>query len=90
MATFRVGQRVRMRATEYFGPYKNPSGLEGTISGIGCFEGLHSGRLYAYSVDLDCGRALLADAHELEPIKPARNQVIAWSECLWQPNKEIA
>jgi len=26
--------------------------------------------------------------YQLEPVHPERNKIVAWDDCLWQPNKE--
>ncbi len=104
MATFRVGQRVRLihngRPPGMRGPLYNGQssvGRECTIIGPLRWGNFYSGAGYAYPIDIDglgrvndFGHQSLAKPEWLQPIQPERNQVIAWSECLWQPTKETA
>jgi len=106
MATFRVGQRVRVIDNgRPLGSRRGPLcdgqtsiGREATIIGpLRLARFAYSADGYAYPIDVDglgrlndFGNQTMAKPEWLEPIQPERNQVIAWSECLWQPNKEIA
>ena len=93
MATFRVGQRVRLVKNMNPCPPVLPIGTEGKIIP-------HNGKLsrgadgtiyqteYCVVWDGDDGRIRGADGWQLEPIQPERNQTIPWSECLWQPNQQ--
>lgn len=70
-------------------------GAEGTIKR---FQWLPAGTVgpdgvpYTFDIDVivdfdNYGRRA-SHTSRLEPIHPERNQVISWSECLWQPEKE--
>jgi hypothetical protein len=87
MATFFVGQRVRL-----INP-KDPRnmGLEGRIAD---FHFVPAGtQVIGGFVDIDCdcivnwvdGDTTVCDTASLEPILPDGMQPVSWSECLWQP-----
>lgn len=91
MAMFRSGQRVRCVR-----PYDPENmGIEGTFREYRfCAKGTYIPASKDYlrgdadcTVDWDAGYGSWAQTSQLEPIQPERNQVIAWRECLWQPNK---
>lgn len=92
MATFRVGQRVKVVRSckpEDMPPpdrcHWNP----------GCNTGVLVSRLTVSQIifgggdwlmRLDNGIEGTVHAYQLEPIQPERNQVISWAECKeWQP-----
>lgn len=95
MATFRVGQRVRVT-----GCYAGASdwvvsrvGQETTIVEVGVLFPAAPGNLVTgYTVDMEhpeWGPVAFAE-HQLEPIQYDGNQKVEWSECLWQPDRELA
>jgi hypothetical protein len=79
MATFRVGQRVRIRVSVWLGDSPSPDGQEGFVAGVGNFLG-DSGRIFTHHVIFDSGREAVCDSDELEPIQPERNRVVAWED----------
>lgn len=85
MATFRVGQRVRivgaLKEFEYL------IGKEAVVtSGLLPVAGFLEHRLEIDGVPPPphCTCWSAAPGH-LEPIQPERNQMVEWSECAWQP-----
>lgn len=88
MATFKVGQRVRIRYCQHPEVFGDHSGKEGTVTGhrYGRNTVLIDGR-----PELRCdGYPNLFEDDQLEPIQYDGNKVIEWSECLWQPSHETA
>jgi hypothetical protein len=97
MATFQVGQRVRIKWSHAL---PELDGSEGTV--VGAPQTGHdfiTGHLYeGYPVKPD-GWASQHDAdgipfcptgEQLEPIQYDGNKAVEWSECLWQPKHETA
>lgn len=88
MATFRVGQRVRINY-----PDCSHHGCEGTItSGLEEVYFCDISRVaWAYDVKVDGhkGNDFAYEPYELEPLYDGHSKV-SWSECLWAPNKETA
>jgi len=89
MATFKVGQRVRIVRADRL-PYL--VGSEATIERIEMTR-----RGLGYLIALTCPiRRDACVAHalssELEPLQPERNRVVAWEDCPFDPRKiaEIA
>ena len=84
MATFRVGQRVRIR------PYNSWPAAEGTIEAI---VSNNTDQPHCAAVLVDGHptppwsqyRTWSIPRHILEPIQHEGNKVIDWSECLWMP-----
>lgn len=97
MATFRVGQRVRLIAVRKVGE-EHRIGKQGTIRSIGTYgpgetiEVKNGVRMYTHR-GCDCtvkwdnsSRPFTAVKFwQLEPVQPEGNKVVEWSECLWQP-----
>lgn len=90
MATFRVGQRVRIVRVKY----RIDSLYIGQTGTIVDHDGkpASDGKYYPIDVLMDVpvrkDRArYCAESWELEPIQPEGNSVVAWSECLWQPEE---
>jgi hypothetical protein len=83
MATFRVGQRVRIVRVDYAADL-DVLGHEAIIVPPDGIPAMDGGR-YDYDIITDNGLAMTVSAWMLEPIQPERNQAIAWSECLWTP-----
>lgn len=93
MAMFRVGQRVRkvrMSGMSKANPIV-PVGTCGVVIAVGVI-GYNTGEPWDYGIRYDHygDKMFFADAPQIEPIQPERNQTVAWSECLWQPTKETA
>jgi len=88
MATFKVGQRVRKIRSSGLpkAHFIAPIGVCGVVIAVGVI-GHNSGQRWDYEVRYDgYGKhRFYADADQLEPIQPERNQTIAWSECVWKP-----
>jgi len=64
-----IGQRVRIVGYQWFGMDTHPSGLEGVLDkheGIGAY----TGKVYEWRVHTKCGRRILCDSHDVEPILP--------------------
>lgn len=92
MATFRVGQRVKLVRHSDLpngGRPKTPVGSVGTIlphNGNTSFGGV----IREYRVKYDGFTLIgLCDGWQLEPLYDGHSKV-SWSECLWAPNKETA
>lgn len=89
MATFRVGQRVRL--IRCFQKWHGISvGTEAIIAGP--IERALFGTLIGYPLSIGgiivtngAGLHLLAAPDQLEPIVDDGRQVVSWSECLWMP-----
>jgi len=85
MATFKVGQRVRIvRAAgrQYL------VGQEASIYCFGCPRG------YTFDWPSDTITLTLLDGslmgcaeHNIEPLQPERNRVVAWEDCPFDPRK---
>lgn len=87
MATFRIGQRVRIVRTDYFPQFM---GMEAVI-----ISGLKPHGKYGrgYDIDVDgvgrmnpgCSQCwVLPD--QIEPLQPEGSRtVVSWEECPWQP-----
>lgn len=84
MATFKVGQRVRIVRVQYYPEDCRFIGQEGTIvPKAGVAADLKS---YEYHVACALG-AIALNGHHLEPIQPERNRVVAWEDCPIDPRK---
>lgn len=95
MATFRVGQRVKLigGSNSHTG-YRLPStskvikiGSEGTVIRIGPIS-CEDGTMRDYEVKFDSdpeSRAI--SSYQLVPLYDGHSKV-SWSDCLWAPNKE--
>lgn len=89
MATFFVGQRVRLVRP------RKPchQGLEGRIAEMGFWPKGSPARDSCTGTicDADCvvnfdrDGLMYCNTHRLEPIVPEGMQPVSWSECLWQP-----
>lgn len=95
MATFRVGQRVRVVHSDFC---PDLIGREGTVVGDLRLATRPSAGInikwMGYPVRLDgwaddtnpsTGNKYWPAPHKLSPIQPERNQVVSWRECVWQP-----
>lgn len=69
MVSLFVGQRVRIVGHQWFGDTEHPGGLEGVLYKPDCV-GAYTGKVYTWGVATKCGRKVLCDAHEIEPILP--------------------
>ena len=81
---FRIGQRVKIVSTDWKGSGESPIGKEGVIIAKESI-GVQSRILHDFGVETDCGRLVVCDSHEIEPIAPEGHKVVSWSECLWMP-----
>lgn len=90
MATFRVGQRVRI-VKSHRGFLQ---GREATIIGsLECGCSTYTNEIYwGFPLEVDgvgrigiSGFPIAVRPEWLEPIQPERNQMVEWSECAWQP-----
>lgn len=92
MARLYVGCLVRI-ARDFDGLSQPPVGSEGIISdALGWYEvGPEEGdeQMFGFEVDVG-GDFFICRPEELEPIVPEGRQVVGWSECLWQPQGEVA
>lgn len=97
MATFRVGQRVRLVRTFLGSSSGRAIGSEGTIVGFGFWpEGSKPcmfRRPLSFAsnvlVDFDGHGEYYQHTNQLEPVQYDGANPVAWAECLWQPNKEL-
>jgi hypothetical protein len=88
MATFRVGQRVRVKSAVY------PNAVATVTSELHLTD---EGEL-GHRIDVDGipppfpVKYWTATPDRLEPLQPERNQTVAWSECAWMPEhlREVA
>ena len=78
-----VGQRVRIVVYQWFGMDTHPSGLEGVLYKPTCV-GAYTGKVYEWGVETKCGRRVLCDRHEVEPILPegAKPSEFSFSELM--------
>ncbi len=83
MATFRTGDRVRIVDAP---SYPWLVGTCGVVVESEAYELHMTNRSWTVVADHD-GKRYGARPGEIEPIQPERNQTIAWSECLWQPEE---
>lgn len=88
MATFRVGQRVRIIG----GRLNMYVGVEAIIKSNLRLANDGRGRLwYGHELEMiGVGELDFLPVYSpkyLAPIQPEHNQTIPWSECLWQPNR---
>lgn len=86
MATYRVGQRVRVIRSIW-----GYEGMEATVVGV-MRTARHTPPYDGYPISIDGigelapnRKTLIAPPDAIEPIQPERNQIIPWSECLWMP-----
>jgi hypothetical protein len=92
MSKFYVGQRVRLARPvrpenknktgtirEFITPKLNIDGYMSNCN-VDWDDGLRDGFDRGPR-----GRLLVTSTDQLEPLKPERNQTIAWSECVWKP-----
>lgn len=89
MATFRVGQRVRIKVVadnDCAAACRRHLGKEAIVLGFSLF---YENR-YKLNLIADDGQHVYAFGHALEPIVDDGRKVVSWSECLWQPNKVSA
>lgn len=91
MATFRVGQRVRV-VRDLTGEYGWTIGLEGTIiEGYSEVEvwspslGNHTESAYTVLLDEFPLRPLAVDPDEIEPIQPEGYKKVSWEDCCFTP-----
>lgn len=86
MATFRVGQRVRLARVR-------DECLSKYIGDTGTFSGYEMAPAWFPRCDCrvlwDDGMKGCEESECLEPIQPERNRVVAWEDCPWQPNREF-
>jgi hypothetical protein len=101
MATFRVGQRVRIKRS-YAWPELN--GTQGTMvprpngvtnlghisdTGLSCAPDAWGSKFHPTEVNEFGGTVSFEpDAEQLEPIVDDGRQVITWDACCWQPSHE--
>ena len=94
MATFYVGQRVRLARPNY----AENAGLEGAITS---FDSFPVGTNFADGISeyasnctvlFDNGHEHACDTDQLEPIQPEGHKTVEWNACLWQPEhlREVA
>lgn len=72
------GQRVRIVGHQWLGWDTHPAGLEGVLYKPDCV-GAYSGKVYEWGVQTKCGRCVLCDSHEVEPILPDGAQPLGYS-----------
>lgn len=80
MATFYVGQRVRIVNSVH----PKYIGVEATVTSISFSSPYRPKDTMCIRHDND-GMEWSCAPENIEPIQPERNRVIAWSKCLWQP-----
>jgi hypothetical protein len=87
MATFYVGQRVRIVYCKYPELFGDFAGRQGTVTGFGpCIEGPGNAVLIDGEPERrNDGRKFWFLSEQLEPIQPEGYKTVEWSECLWQP-----
>jgi len=85
MATFYVGQRVRIINDGTLRPSHDAIGREGVIDG-GQDDDLR------WSVTDAAGEGWLCHGDCLAPIQPEGHKTVEWKECLWRPEhlREVA
>lgn len=97
MATFRVGQRVRIKWSD---GWPELAGEEGTVTAVNMMSKRSNGEIVQGAVEVapDCwgssnaphpgrgGSAMFAPLPEqLEPIQPEGNKTISWEDCCFTP-----
>jgi hypothetical protein len=89
MATFRVGQRVRL--VKVSNNARGILGAECVITELDA-KGRDKEGVFYIGHRLNkrnaSGRWIIAPAGWIEPIQPEGNKVVNWEDCLWQPTKE--
>ena len=87
MSALRVGMRARVRWSLHFPKFE---GRECVITAGPCVFYSPSRQAFYEGWDTDLGPDFGPTSDQLEPILYDGNQLVEWSECLWQPEGQAA
>jgi hypothetical protein len=87
MATFRVGQRVRVvHASDYIQRTYGVIGREATVLATDSTK--HAGHPIVIDIDGLINQhpnGVSCSSYHIVPLQPESNQITTWEECPWQP-----
>lgn len=86
MATFRVGQRVRVNCAG-----ARVDGSETTVRALDVW--MPNYKVFGIQVNLPCFNPMfkycIFEQHELVPLQDDGRTVVTWDACCWQPPREL-